>query len=174
MIDRRQLLISLSTAALAGCAQYRFGQSTLFRTDIQTVHVPVVRIDSFRDELGPMFTEVLQKRIEVRTPYKLADVGNADSTFICRITHDTKAVRTETITDEVRAADIGFAIETTWLDRRGNVLMTNRFLPPGETAFYFSDQALLVPEGGQSIATSYLQVMERLADAVVDQMEARW
>lgn len=174
MIDRRCVLSILSLAAVSGCARYRFGQSTLFRTDIQTVHVPVVRIDSFRDELGPMFTEVLQKRIEARTPYKLADVSTADSTFICRITHDTKTVRTETITDEVRAADIGFAIETAWLDRFGNVLMENRFLPPGETAFYFSDQSLLVPEGGQSLATTYLQVMERLADAVVDQMEARW
>ena len=158
----------------AGCARYRYGTAALFRQDIRTVHVPIVRTDSFRVELGPQFTEVLQKRIEERTPFKLADESTADSVFICRIIDDSKQVVTETRTDEVRDLLVGISIETVWTDRLGNVLMQTRFLPPGESAFFFAENSHLVPEGGQSIATSHLRAMERLADHVVDQMESRW
>ncbi len=61
-----------------------------------------------------------------------------------------------------------------WTDRFGNVLMQNRYLPPGEVTFYFTEQTALVPEGGQSITTSQVRAMERLADHIVDQMEVRW
>ena len=170
------ICIALATlvSALVGCAGYRIGPSTLYRQDIRTVHVPIVRCDSFRASLGVEFTEILQKRIEDRTTFKLADLTSADSQFVCRIVSDSKRVVTETTTDEPRDLMVGMSIETNWTDRFGNVLMQNRFLPPGETAFFFSEQAHLVPEGGQSITTSHLKAMERLADSIVDQMEVRW
>ena len=169
-----QRLLILICLSLMGCAGYRVGTATLYRQDVQTVHVPMVRCDSFRSGLGVQFTEILQKRIEDRTPFKLAAAETADSTFVCRIVDDSKRVLTETATDEPRDLMVGLTIETNWTDRFGNVLMQNRFLPPGETTFFFAEQTHLVPEGGQSITTSHLHAMERLADHVVDQMEARW
>ncbi len=166
--------LSLGSCLLLGCAGYRVGNASMYRPNIRTIHVPIVRCDSFRANLGVQFTEILQKRIEDRTPFKIVGGETADSTFICRIVNDTKNVVTETLTDEPRDVLVGLSIETNWTDRFGNVLMENRFLPPGESTFLFTGQTHLVPEGGQSITTSELQVMERLADHVVDQMEIRW
>jgi hypothetical protein len=157
-----------------GCAGYRLGTRTLFRQDIRTVHVPIIRSESFRPEIGVRLTEAVQKEIEDRTPYKIVDASTADSTLVCRINFDTKRVLTETNTDEPRDLRLTLAAEVNWTDRIGNVLMENRFLPPGETAFYFSEHSDLVPEAGQSITTSQQHAIQRMADHIVDQMEARW
>ncbi len=168
------LLVCIAVVLTTGCAGFRYGTDSLYRNDVRTIHVPIVRTDSFRTNLGPQFTEILQKRIEARTPYKLTDSTTADSVFTCRINADTKTVITETRFDDPRDINVGIAIETNWIDRRGNVLMQNRFLPPGETTFYFTEQTHMVPEGGQSITTAHIRAMERLADHIVDQMEVRW
>lgn len=155
-------------------AGYRFGTQSLYRTDVRTVHIPMVRCDSFRPDLGVRLTEAIQKRVEERTPYKIASDANADSIMTCRLTTDSKRVVTETKTDEPRQLKAFMTVESSWVDRRGQVLMENRFLPPGETAFYFAQGSDFVPEAGQSITTAHQKVIERLADHIVDQMEARW
>jgi hypothetical protein len=53
-------------------------------------------------------------------------------------------------------------------------LIETRFMPPGEVSHYFSERTDFVPEAGQSIATAFQRAAERLADHIVDQMEARW
>ena len=60
------------------------------------------------------------------------------------------------------------------VDRRGIPLIETRFLPPGESTFYFAENVDFVPEAGQSISTANQRVIERLANHIVDQMEARW
>ncbi len=102
--DRRTVLLGLMSQTLlfaAGCAGYRYGTSSLYRNDIRTIHVPMVRTESFRMNLGPQFTEILQKRIEDRTSFKLSDSTTADSIFVCRIINDTKRVVTETRFDDL-------------------------------------------------------------------------
>lgn len=171
---RSMLFSFVMLVCVTGCAGYRLGTRTLFRQDIRTVHVPIIRSESFRPEIGVRLTEAVQKEIEDRTPYKIVDASVADSTLVCRINFDTKRVVTETRTDEPRDLRLTLAAEVNWTDRIGNVLMENRFLPPGETAYYFSERSDLVPEGGQSITTSQQRAIERMADHIVDQMEARW
>jgi len=166
-------LISIWTV-VGGCAGYRMGSRSLYRPDIRTIYIPIVKTDSFRSDLGVRLTEVIQKKIEDRTPYKIANVGAADSTLVCRLTTDKKRVITETKNDDPRGLQATLVAEVNWVDRIGNVLMENRFLPPNETAFYFSEQTLMVPEGGQSISTAQQRAIERMADHIVDQLEARW
>lgn len=165
---------SLAVAILVGCASYQFGNSTLYNSNIRTIYVPVVRNDTFRAQLGVQLTEALQKAIELRTPYKVVGDPNADSTLSCRVTSESKRVITETQTDEPRALDAIINVELTWTDRRGNLLMENRFVPPGELAFVFSQGVDFVPEGGQSISTAMQHAVEQLADVIVGQMEVRW
>ena len=174
--SRRTFLAQVPCVAssLMGCASYRMGPQSLYRTDLRTVSVPVIRSDSFRPDLGVRLTEIVQKRIEERTPYRIANQATADSTLTCRLTTDSKQVISETGTDEPRLLQTFFTVEVQWTDRRGQLLMENRFLPPSEVAFYFAQNAHLVPESGQSIATQHQRAMERLADHIVDQMEARW
>ena len=166
--------LGLLTIVLPGCARYQFGLTNLYRNDIRTVHVPIVRSDSLRPDVGVRLTELLQKRIEERTPFKIVSDSTADSVLVCRLTSDTKQVVTETRTDEPRVLKSVMTVDCSWTDRRGNVLMENRFLPPGEVSLYFAQNANIIPEAGQSLATSQQQAMERLVDHIVDQLESRW
>lgn len=157
-----------------GCAGYKIGTRNLYRNDVRTIHVPIIKSDSFRPELGVMLTEAVQKEIERRTPYKLTNVETADSVMTCRLTGDSKRVVGETITDEPRILQSVMNVEMSWTDRRGMVLVETRFLPPGEVTFYFSENTSFVPEAGQSMSTANLRLIERLANHIVDQMEARF
>lgn len=159
---------------IAGCAAYQFGNASLYNSNIRTIHVPIVRNDTFRHEIGVQLTEALVRTIELRTPYKVVGSPNADSTLTCRITGQGKRVVAENRFDEPRALNNVISVELTWTDRRGNLLMTNRFVPVGELAFYFVQGTDFIPEGGQSMATAQLKTIEQLADQIVSQMESRW
>lgn len=163
-----------STALLSGCAAYQLGNATLYNPNIRTIYIPVVRNDTFRPMVGVQLTEALQKAVELRTPYKVVADPSADSTLTCRVTSETKQVITENRSDDPRALDAILNIELTWTDRRGNLLMENRFVPPGQFAFLFTQGSHFVPEGGQSVSTALQRDIERLADEIVHQMESRW
>lgn len=168
------LIVSAFLLSLSGCFGYRIGTRSLYRNDVRTINVPVVRSDSFRPELGVQLTEAVQKEIERRTPYKLADAALADSIMAIRLTNDSKRVIGETNTDEPRVLENVVTIELKWTDRRGMDLVSTRFAPPGETTHYFAERNDFVPEAGQSVATSFQRLAERLANHIVDQMETRW
>ena len=59
------ILGCISIALVSGCAAYRFGSASLFRPGIRTVHVPVVRNDTFRHDLGVRLTEAIVREIEI-------------------------------------------------------------------------------------------------------------
>ncbi len=170
----RILLLAVALATVLGCAGYKIGTRSLYRADIRTIHVPIIRSESFRPELGVMLTETVQKEIERRTSFKLANRETADSVMTCTLTADTKRVVSETNLDEPRLLQSIMTVEVAWVDRRGMPLIETRFLPPGETTFYFSENVDFVPEAGQSISTANQRLVERLANHIVDQMEARW
>lgn len=171
---RRVLILASLAAGLLGCAGYQLGNATLYNPSIRTIYVPVIRNDTFRPKLGVQLTEAVRKAIELRTPYKVVSNPNADSTLTCRVTTEAKQVITETGTDEPRALDALLSVELTWTDRTGNLLMENRFVPPGELSFYFIQGVQFIPEGGQSISTAQMRAMEQFANDIVSQMEQRW
>ena len=172
---RGSFVLGIAVAFIkTGCAGYRFGTRSLYRNDIRTVHIPIIKSDSFRPELGVQLTEALQKELERRTPYKIGEFATADSIMNCRLTSENKQVVGETGTDESRLLRSAIAVEVSWVDRRNIPLIETRFLPPGETTFYFSENTDFVPEAGQSIGTANQRVIERLANHIVDQMESRW
>ena len=112
-------------AGMSGCAAYRFGPASLFRNDIRTVYIPIVRNDTFRHDLGVRLDEALVKEVERRTFYKVTGDPNADSTFDCRIVNKSKRVLTETDTDDPRALDAVIAVRADWTSRNGEMLMQN-------------------------------------------------
>lgn len=168
-------LVSLSCLLLwGGCASYRYGPSSLFRSDIRTVHVPVVRNDTFRHDLGVRLTEALVKAIERRSTYKVTGDPNADSTLRCRIVSETKRVLTETATDDPRALDAAIAVRADWVSRSGEMLMQNAIASSEDLAISFGKDARFVPEAGQSIDTATQTAIDALAERIVSQMEMRW
>ncbi len=173
-MNGRNLISMIALTTLVGCAGYQVGTRTLYRKDVRTIHVPIIKSDSFRPELGVMLTETVQKEIERRTPFKLSNMETADSVMTCRLTSDAKRVVSETNTDEPRLLQSVITVEVSWKDRRGMPLIETRFLPPGESTFYFAANVNFVPEAGQSISSANQRAVERLANHIVDQMEARW
>lgn len=170
----RSMIVALALFGCIGCAGYKIGTRSLYRTDVRTIHVPIIKSESFRPELGVMLTESVQKEIERRTPFKLANVETAESIMVCTLTSDSKRVVSETNLDEPRLLQTVMTVEVKWTDRRGLPLIETRFLPPGESTFYFAENVDFVPEAGQSISTANQRAVERLANHIVDQMESRW
>ncbi|TWU41601.1 hypothetical protein Q31b_30520 [Novipirellula aureliae] len=160
--------------AIGGCSLYQYGPSSLYRSDIKTIHVPIVRNATFRNDLGVRLTEAIVKEIEGRTPYKVTGDPNADSTLVVTMTSETKQVLTESPSDDPRALDANVAVQANWLSRQGEMLMQNTVVPNSGALIGFSQSARFVPEAGQSIDTATQVAIENLASRIVSQMELRW
>ncbi len=160
--------------AFSGCASYRVGNQTLYAPDVRTVYVPMIESTSFRRDLGERLTEAVAKEIELKTPFKVVGTPDADSVLSARLVSDTKRVTIENEYDDPRALEIAMAVEITWLNRRRAPirLPTTLALPP--ELLPVNNVSTLIPEAGQSVATSQQQAIERLAQQIVSTMEEPW
>ena len=165
-------LIFLS--ALSGCASYQLGSRSLYRPDIRTIHVPIVESDSFRRNLGERLTEQIVKSIELNTPYKVVGAAEADSILTARIVSDSKKVLSENRFDEPRDIETDFFVQVSWVDRRGDIIMSHNDIPVQPLLLNISQTASFVPEGGQSLATAHQEALDRMAEQIVGQMELAW
>jgi len=157
---------ALVIAGTTGCAtwQYHLGAASLYRPDIQTVHVPVFTSGTFRRGLGERLTEAVIKRIEKVTPYKIVSAGIADSTLTGSVRQMSKGILAENANDVPRNIEVALQVSVTWTGRGGEPLMqTATMTLSGDSAF--------IPEAGQSISTAQQRAIERTAAQIVTQME---
>ena len=168
------ICLALVSLCLGGCASYQFGSAALYPTGIRTVHIPVVRNETFRHDLGPQLTDALVREVERRTPFKVVSNPNADSVLRCTINGQSKVVLTETSSDDPRALDTAISVATTWNSRDGRRLMQNSLATIDSDSTGFSQSVRFVPEAGQSIDTANQEAIDRLARRIVSQMESRW
>ena len=170
------LLLTMAALTLltAGCVTYRFGSAAMFRTGIRTVHVPIVRNDTFRHDLGIRLTEAITNEIENRTPYKVTGDPNADSTLTCRVTRQTKQVLSEADTDDPRALNAVISVQSSWVSREGELLMQNSVVPSDDISISVAQESRFVPEAGQSVGLATQAAIEQIANSIVSQMELRW
>ena len=157
---------------VSGCAAYRVGNHTLYRPDVQTIHVPVFQSDSLRAGLGERLTEAVVKEIELKTPYKVVCASDADSMLTGRIFSERKTVLGEDINDVPRNIGTELITRVRWESRNGDLLRENLVaLPP---ILQISQNANLIPEAGQSITTAHQYAIAQLAEQIVGQMEYPW
>jgi hypothetical protein len=149
---------------VSGCATYHIGNQYLFRNDIRTVHVAIFESDSFRRFLGQRLTEAVIKEIELSTPLVITEPQLANSFLRGKILNDIKNPRGETINDDLRVLDTVWQIEVTWTDRAGVPLMQRQVVT-------INREAVLIPEGGQSLSTSQQNLIDQFARDIVNQME---
>lgn len=166
--------VALSLFLLNGCAGYQLGQRSLYRPDIRTVHVPMAQSESFRRYLGERLTEAVVKQVELRTPYKVVDADSADSVLNVRLVSEGKKLLANNRFSEARDIETDFFIQTSWVDRRGDIIMSHDGLPAGPLLVNIGQQANFVPEGGQSLATAQQEAIDKLAQQIVGQMELAW
>lgn len=161
------------SAIATGCAGFQFGNQTLYRPDVRTIHVPIFQSNSFRRDLGEQLTEAVVKEIELKTPYKVVCKADADSILSGQILSERKTVLAEDINDVPRNIATDFLVRIRWETRAGDLLRDDVSLPL-PPILRINQIANLVPEGGQSIATAHQYLMTQLAEQIVSQLEYPW
>jgi hypothetical protein len=159
---------------LPGCAGYQLGQRSLYRPDIRTVHVPMIHSESFRRYLGERLTEAVVKEVELRTPYKVVDSASADSVLTVRLVSDSKKILSNNPFSEPRDIETDFFVQVSWIDRRGDLIMSHEDVPAAPLLVNLGQQTNFVPEGGQSLITAQQEAIDKLAQQIVGQMELAW
>lgn len=164
----------VAMGCLSGCAGYRWGNETLYRTDIRTVHVPIFQSDSYRRFLAEWLTEAVIKEIELTTPYKVVGAGEADSVLIGRIVRDEKQIVAEDKYDVPRNIDAKLLVEVRWQNSSGNLFGNAAMVPLPDAALQIAEASTFLPEFGQSLTTAQEKVVVELAQHIVGQMENPW
>ena len=172
------LALLLPLVVAAGCATYRFGNNTLYATNVRTVYVPIFQCDSFRTtpaiDIGERLTEAVCKEIEKRTPFKVVgSAQGADSVLTGRIVADTKRMVVESPTDQSRQVEMNYQTLVTWADRGGTVIASGDVPLPAATVDV-GQAASLVPEFGRSVASTQQEAIVNLAQQIVGLMEEHW
>jgi len=167
-------VVFLWLVSLSGCAGYQLGQRSLYRPDIRTVHVPVIQSESFRRYLGERLTEAVVKEVELRTPYKVVGPDEADSVLTVRLVSDSKRILANNRFSEPRDIEADFFVQTNWVDRRGDLIMSHDDVPAAPLLVNLGQQTNFVPEGGQSLVTAQQEAINKLAQQIVGQMELAW
>lgn len=166
-------------ATAVGCAgpflpQYHIGPDTLYRQDVQTVHVPIVEYEIPGTTVPERLTEAVVKEIEMRTPFKVVGPANPDSVLRIRLVETNKALVVPSPTDEARMIQTRMRVESTWTNRITGCNVTMRDVPVPEAVALAQTWTDFAPEAGQSKATAEQTIINRLARQIVNQMESDW
>ncbi len=150
--------------ALTGCG-YRTGE--FYRPEIETVHVEMFASREFRRDLEFMLTEALKKRINLETPYRLADKEKADTILKGEVLEVRQAAfATDFRSRQPREKQLTLAVRVQWKDlRSGRVLVdqpvelqaADYLTPTGETEKFAQQRAI-----------------DRLAAKIVAKMHDEW
>jgi hypothetical protein len=169
------LLLLLTLVSNSGCANYRMGARSIYAPDVQTVYVPMIPSNSYRQFLGEWLTEAVVKRIEQVTPYKVVPRREeADSVLTVRINSDMKQVLMESFTDEPRELALTMQVSADWVNRNGQQLGQPVNVPLPPTLNPIDQSANVYPELGQSVSSGEMRDVQQLAVQIVSMMEAPW
>lgn len=164
----RTIPIALALAGLLpGCG---YSIRPPFDTSIQTVYVPVVKSVSFRRDVNLQMTELLQKEIERRTPFKV--VGrpeDADTTLEATITQVDKNAWVENPNNLPRQIAASMAVDVRWVNNATGEAKVKR-TPPVRVVEYVP----FFPELGETTNLAYQKLMAKLVQDVVGMMEDPW
>ncbi|MFO0892253.1 MAG: LPS assembly lipoprotein LptE [Isosphaeraceae bacterium] len=151
---------------LCGCG---YSVRAPFDKSVHTVFVPVFRTQSFRRELNLNLTEMIQREIRNRTPYKV--VGrpeDADTILEGTINFADKNIIVESPFNLPRQLNATIAASVKWTHNPPTDAEKER----AETLI--SETVNFVPEVGETAMTAYYDVNRRLAAQIVDMMEQPW
>jgi hypothetical protein len=99
---------------------------------------------------------------------------DADSILSARLITDTRRTIIENAFDDPRLSEVELRAEVTWLNRRRLPIAPTQTLALPPELIAISQTTNLIPEAGQTVATSQQQAIERLAQQIVSTMEAPW
>ncbi len=168
------VLMILIVLILNGCQGYQLGAPSLYHEEIRTVHVRMAQVDSWRANLGERLTEAVCKRITDRTPFQLADAGKADSELVIKLVAENQEVSALNRYNDTRQKTLNWTVVAVWTDKRRNVLGELEPIPLNQNGVTIDGRSYLVAEMGQSGATAQQELIDKLANQIVDLMEQPW
>jgi hypothetical protein len=159
---------------LGGCSGYQIGTDSLYSPGIRTVHVPIFRSSSFREDLAERLTEAVCKEIERKTPFKVVGTPNADSVLTGTLVNDEKVVDAVNRYDDPRVETFALEVQVEWRDKRGNHIRRMEPVLLHDTFANLNSSANLIPEFGHSTSTSSQKALVDASKQIVGMMEAPW
>jgi hypothetical protein len=170
---RRGGIVVALVVALSGCgynqgsdsAGYHWG--SLYRQDVRTIAVPIFTTRSFDRGVEFNLSQAIVKQIEATTPYKVVPRERADTILEGQVV-DVQVGSLSTDPDSAIPQEqmLGLNIDFTWKDlRSGRILVERRGFE--HTATYY-------PTLGEGRALGRQQAVERLALAIVQELQADW
>lgn len=158
------LLLASCFPLLSGCG---YSSKTLYNKSVRTISVPIFENKTFRREWEMRLTEALCKNIEARTPFKLTAAKNADTQLSGTITDIQENVLTNRFSTSLpRETQVTVIVDFTWKDiRSGRVLVERKS---------FNRSATEIPQLNERADDAEQLAVERLASAIVDQLQSDW
>lgn len=186
------LLIVLMALASSACTTsggisiFGYTSDSQFDTSIRTIRVPVFKNETFYKGLEFQLTQAVIQRIEKRTPWKVVQQGSCDAELTGTIKQVQKRIPLVNPLNEVREGEYTLTVEVTFTDLRSGPIgpvplaQAESVSPNGAPATLTPCKTLVirsrsfVPELGQSTATARQQLVEDLADQIVNMLEMPW
>ena len=163
------MILGLALATLSpGCKVTGYSIRAPYDTKIKTVYVPVFKSVTFRRDVNIMLTELVQKEIERRTPYKVVGVPEgADTTLEGTINFSDKNVILENPFNLPRQLTTTMIVMATWTDNNAEEKKAPNPAIIAETFNFY-------PEIGESAQAAFYRTCEKLAVQIVNMMEEPW
>ncbi len=153
---------------IAGCG---YSIRPPYENRIRTVYVPVFKSVSFRRDLNLRLTEMIQKEIEQRTPYKVVGTPEgADSTLEGTVSFADKTLLLETPNNLPRDVLASLLVTVRWTDNSSGQVVKERSMPPVPV----NENTPFFPELGETSSLGFDKAMYKLARDVVNMMEEPW
>lgn len=155
-------LLVLSAFSLGSCG---YSSHPLYSNAYHTISVPVFTSKDFRREWEMRLTEALKKNIEYRTPYKVS-ASKPDTILSGEIVSIQEDVLTQRLgTNLPRETQVTVVVNFTWKDHNGRTLVERK---------NFNRSSTEIPQIGERVEDAEQLAIERLASAIVDQMQTPW
>jgi hypothetical protein len=140
---------------------------SLYRTDVRTVAVPIFDNRSFERNVEFDLSKAVVAYIESNTPYKVVPKERADTILEGEITR----IEIDTVSNSAQAAIpqeqlLTLAVNFTWKDLRTGRILTQRRR--------FEQSGTYYPTLGEGRFVGTQQNVERLAVAIVQELQADW
>ena len=163
----RLLLASGCVAALCGLTGCGYSSDTLFRTDIETVHVQMFETREFRRDLEFMLTEAVKKRIATDTPYRVAPAEKADTILKGEVLEERQAAFAPGFRSrQPRDKQMTLVVRMEWKDVRTGRMLVDRPLLLQAVDY--------LPPAGETEEFAQQKGIDRLAARIVAQMYNDW
>ena len=168
-IRRMRAWALVLAAVLAGPTGCGYSIRAPFDPAVRTVYVPVFRSITFRRDVNFQLTELVQKEIEKRTPFKVVGTPEgADMILEGEINFADKNIIVENPFNFPRQLTATLYANVKWT--HNPPLEKEALADPVQVAATVN----FVPEVGETSMTAFLEANQKIATQIVDMMEEPW